>query len=64
VHHRYNRKTDKLEMSRTLFKYEELSTMGKLFYHILTKFRLAHVNIGAPYPPPLLLLARPVFLRL
>jgi len=43
---KYNRKTDKLEMSRTVFKYEELSTLGKVFYHLLTKFRLAHVKIG------------------
>jgi hypothetical protein len=33
-------------MSRTVFKYEELSTLGKVFYNLLTKFRLAHVKIG------------------
>jgi hypothetical protein len=49
---RYNRKTDKLEMSRTVFKYEELSTLGKVFYNLLTKFRLAHVKIGTPTPAP------------
>lgn len=47
---RYNRKTDKLEMSRTVFKYEELTTLGKVFYNLLTKFRLAHVKIGTTTP--------------
>jgi len=43
---KYNRSTDKLEMSRAVFRYEELPILGKLFYHILTKLGLVHVKTG------------------
>jgi len=43
---KYNKETNKLEMSRTVFKYEDLPILGKLSYFLLTRFGLVHTHKG------------------